>query len=79
MYVIGTWASVLLSVALLLLYHNTGAEQIGYRYLLDITAPLALLTADGLHGKVNILYKILTVFAICLSFIAIYWWYLGRV
>ena len=76
---IGNWCSVLLSVALLLLYHNTGAEQIGYRYLLDFAAPLALLTADGLKGKPGILYKILTVFSVILSFIAIYWWYLGRV
>lgn len=75
---IGTWASVILSVVLLLLYHNTGAEQIGYRYLLDITAPLALLTADGLRGKVSPLYKILTFFALSISFTGIYWWYLGR-
>jgi hypothetical protein len=75
---IGAWASVILSVALLLLYHNTGAEQIGYRYILDITAPLALLTAAGLKGKVRFLYRILTIFAVGLSFIAIFWWYLGR-
>ena len=78
-WALGAWASVILSVALLLLYHNTGAEQIGYRYLLDITAPLALLTADGLRGKAGWFYKFLTVFAVVLSFIAIYWWYLGRV
>ena len=71
--------SRLLSVGLLLFYHNTGAEQIGYRYLLDITAPLSLLTAAGIRGKTGWLFKLLTVFAIGLSFIAIYWWYLGRV
>ncbi len=78
-FAVGAWASVLLTSALLLLYHNTGAEQIGFRYLLDITAPLALLTADGMRGKVGWLFKILTIFAISLSFAAIYWWYLGRV
>ena len=75
---VGTWASVLLGMGLLLFYHNTGAEQIGYRYLLDFSAPLALLTADGLRGKVSWLFKLLTVFAVVLSFIGIYWWYLGR-
>lgn len=75
----GAWASVLLSVGLLLLYHNTGAEQIGYRYLLDIAAPLSLLTADGMRRKVSIFFKVLTVFAILMSFLGIYWWYLGRV
>ena len=76
---IGAWASVLLSIALLLLYHNTGAEQIGYRYLLDFSAPLSLLIVDGVRGKTELLFKILTIFAIVLSFTAIYWWYLGRV
>ncbi len=75
----GTWASVLLSLGLLLLYHNTGAEQVGYRYMLDFAAPLALLIADGTRGKVSLLFKLLTIFAIALSFTAIYWWYLGRV
>ena len=36
------------------------------------------LTADGLRGKVSWLFKLLTVFAVVLSFIGIYWWYLGR-
>ena len=76
---IGAWASVIVSVALLLLYHNTGAEQIGYRYLLDITAPLALLMADGVGKKVSWLFKGLTIFSVILSLVGIYWWYLGRV
>ena len=74
----GAWASVLLSVILLLFYHNTGAEQIGYRYILDVSAPLALMAADGLRGKPRWLFRAMTVFAVCLSFIAIYWWYAGR-
>ncbi len=78
-FAVGAWASVLLSIGMLLLYHNTGAEQIGYRYLLDIAAPLCLLTADGLRGKVSWLFKLLTTISICVSFAGIYWWYLGRV
>ncbi len=76
---VGSWLSVLVTVGLLLMYHNTGAEQIGYRYILDAAAPLALMVADGTRGKVSPLFKILTVFAVCLSFVAICWWYLGRV
>lgn len=78
-FMVGAWASVFLSIGMLLLYHNTGAEQIGYRYLLDILMPLSLLTADGLRGKVSLFCKLLTVFAVMLSFTAVYWWYLGRV
>lgn len=76
---VGAWLSVLVTVGLLLMYHNTGAEQIGYRYILDAAAPLILMTADGTRGKISPLFRLLTVFAVCLSFIAIYWWYLGRV
>ncbi len=76
---VGSWASVLLTVVLLLFYHNTGAEQIGYRYILDAAAPLAMMTAAGTRGKVSGWFKFLTIFAVCLSFIAIYWWYLGRI
>ena len=47
--------------------------------LLDILMPLSLLTADGLRGKVSLFCKLLTVFAVMLSFTAVYWWYLGRV
>lgn len=75
----GAWTSVFLSVGLLLLYHNTGAEQIGYRYLLDIAAPLSLLTADGLKGRAGRLFKVLTILSVFVSFAGIYWWYLGRV
>ena len=78
-FAMGAWISVFLSVGMLLLYHNTGAEQIGYRYLLDIAAPLCLLTADGLRGKVSWVFKLLTIVSICVSFAGIYWWYLGRV
>ncbi len=75
----GTRAAVLPGTGLLLLYHNTGAEQIGYRYLLDFSAPLALLTADGMRGHISKLFKLLTISAVVLSFIGIYWWYPGRV
>ena len=78
-FAVGAWASVLLSVMLLLFYHNTGAEQIGYRYILDAAAPLALMTAAGMRGHVSRLFKFLTIFAVYLQFIGIYWWYLGRI
>ena len=78
-FAVGTWCSVLLTVAMLLLYHNTGAEQIGYRYILDAAAPLSLLTAQGTKGKISPLFKILTVFAVSLMLIAVYWWYRGKI
>lgn len=77
-WIIGSWTSVLLTVGLLLFYHNTGAEQVGYRYILDASAPIILLMANGTRNKASLLLKFFALFSICLSFISIYWWYLGR-
>ena len=76
---IGAWSSVIVSVALLLLYHNTGAEQVGIDTCWILIAPLALLTADGVGKKVSWLFKGLTIFSVILSFVGVYWWYLGSV
>lgn len=78
-WIIGSGASVLLTVALLVCYHNTGAEQIGYRYILDASAPLLLLVGKGMKGKSDPLFKVLTCFAVLLAFVSIHWWYLGRI
>lgn len=75
----GTWASVLVTVFLLLLYHNTGAEQFGYRYILDAAAPLMLLMGSGMKGRASLLFRLLTVFAAVQQLIGMYWWYLGRI
>lgn len=73
------WTSVVITVIFLLFYHNTGAEQIGYRYILDATAPLVFLLADGMKGKTSAMFKILAVLSFIISVLGIYWWYLGRV
>lgn len=77
-WIIGSWASVLVTLGLLLMYHNTGAEQVGYRYILDAAAPLLLLVGNGIKGKPSWVFKSLTVFSIVLAFLSIYWWYIGR-
>jgi len=49
-WTVGAWTSIILSIGLLLFYHNTGSWQLGYRYLLDFILPVLLLIGLGI-GK----------------------------
>ncbi len=71
----GAWISVLLSTVMLLLYHNTGSWQIGYRYLLDFIPPVLLLLAFGLGTKTPSLFKVLSLLGIVISAASILWWF----
>ena len=77
-WVIGAWVSVILTVGLLLLYHNTGAEQVGYRYIQDAIIPLLLLLGVGVGEKPGILFKMLTILGVAINLLSTYWWYIGR-
>jgi len=77
-WVIGAWVSVILTVGLLLLYHNTGAEQVGYRYIQDAIIPLLLLLGVGVGEKPGILFKMLTILGVVINLLSTYWWYIGR-
>ncbi len=77
-WVIGAWLSVLLTCGLLLCYHNTGAEQVGYRYLLDAMLPILLLLGVGIGRRPNWLFKTLAAVGFIVNALSIYWWYIGR-
>lgn len=51
-WVIGAWTAVFCNIALLSLYHTTGAHQFGYRYILDMLTPLITLIAVGFDRKI---------------------------
>jgi hypothetical protein len=76
---IGAWLSVLLTLLLLLFYHNTGAEQVGYRYLMDAIVPIMLLLGLATGEKSSWMFKFLTVLGILINMLSIHWWFLGRV
>ena len=76
-WIIGSWISTVAIIIMLLMYHNTGADQIGYRYILDAAAPLLLLIGYGMRGKVDPVFKLMTFFSVGFQFIGIYWWYIG--
>jgi hypothetical protein len=61
---IGAWFSILLTVGLLLCYHNTGAEQVGFRYLMDAILPILLIIGIGTGTKPGAFFKTLTILGV---------------
>lgn len=50
------WVAAILTMIPSLLIYSTGWMQFGYRYTLDITAILVVLSIFGMRGRLNILY-----------------------
>jgi hypothetical protein len=75
-WTVGAWLSVLLSVGLLLLYHNNGAWQVGYRYLMDFILPVLLLVAVGIGRKPSRLFYAMTAVSILVTLAGILWWFM---
>jgi hypothetical protein len=55
-FVAGIWSTVLFSLIPVLMHYSTGWMQFGYRYTLDVTMLLVLLTVFALKGKLAPLY-----------------------
>lgn len=70
---VGAVVSILLSVFMLLMYHNTGAEQYGYRYMLDFALPLWFLLAVGVGEKPTWFFKTLVAISVLMSLVGIVW------
>jgi len=77
-WMIGAWLSIILTVGLLLCYHNTGAEQVGYRYIMDAILPILLIIGVGVGNKPSLFFKLLTLIGIIVNALSVYWWYIGR-
>jgi len=69
----GALAAVLLCLGLLSLYHNTGAFQFGYRYLLDFSVPLFLLLAAGQGLKISGALRALIALSILINLLGAIW------
>jgi hypothetical protein len=76
-WVIGAWATVFLNFLLLVLYHNTGAHQFGYRYILDAIVPLIAMLAVALRKKVPWHFILLLLFSIVFNIYGAYWFING--
>ena len=63
-YVLSLWIAAIITMIPSLLIYSTGWMQFGYRYSLDITAVLVLLSLFGMRGKLNVPYVFGVVFSI---------------
>jgi hypothetical protein len=71
----GCWCSILLSIALLALYSNNGANQYGYRYVMDFIVPVIMIIAYNAGEKVSGLLKSLTIASIIINYYGIISWF----
>ncbi len=76
-WIIGAWSSVFLNFMLLVLYHNTGAHQFGYRYILDAIVPLLAMLAVALGRKIPWHFVVLLLLSIAFNIYGAYWFING--
>jgi hypothetical protein len=62
---------------LLILYHNTGAHQFGYRYILDAIIPLLAMLAVALEKKIPWHFIFLLLVSIAFNIYGAYWFING--
>jgi len=76
-WIIGAWASVFFNFVLLILYHNTGAHQFGYRYILDAIVPLIAMLSVALDKKIPWHFILLLLFSVVFNIYGAYWFING--
>ncbi|MGB7873829.1 MAG: hypothetical protein WBL25_05560 [Anaerolineales bacterium] len=76
-WILGGWVAVLFNVIMLSTYHNTGAHQFGYRYIMDFLVPLVMLLAVGIGKKVPWHFIVLVLVSIVINLYGAYWFMNG--
>jgi hypothetical protein len=64
-YIVLLWICSAITMLPSLIIYSTGWMQFGYRYSLDITVVLVLLTVFGMKGRINILFILGVFVSIC--------------
>lgn len=65
------WIGVFATIIPILMHYSSGWMQFGYRYSLDITVLLLLLSVFGIKGKLNALYVLGIIFSITMYILGI--------
>jgi len=76
-WIIGGWAAILFNIALLSLYHTTGAHQFGYRYILDMLVPVIAMLAVGMNRKIPWHFVVLVLASIVINIYGADWFMNG--
>ena len=71
----GCWVSILLSIVLLALYSNNGANQYGYRYLMDFIVPVIMIIAYNAGEKISGLLKTLIIASMIINYYGTISWF----
>lgn len=69
----GAWGSIFFGFALLVMYHNTGSAQFGYRYILDVILPIMALMSLTLQKKQPWYYYLLLLLSILINLYGTAW------
>ena len=72
-WVTGAWIAILFNISILSMYHNTGAHQFGYRYILDLQLPLFAMIAVGMKKKIPWHFVILVLLSIVVNLYGADW------
>lgn len=76
-WIFGAWTAALFNFLLLILYHNTGKDQFGYRYILDALVPLIALLAAALGKKIPWHFILLLLLSIIINLYGANWFMNG--
>jgi len=71
--IVAAWIGLISVLIPLWMYHNTGAVQFGYRYILDVLVFMVILLAAGMHGNINSLEKLTIGASVLANFAGMLW------
>ncbi len=74
-WMLGAWAAIGCVLIPLALYYNTGAEQFGYKYLLDFLVPVVVLMALAAGQKIPRGLVVLILISVAINLYGVLWWY----
>ena len=75
-FLLAAGLAVVLSLGPILLYYNTGWQQFGYRFLLDLFVPLYVLLSASAARGFGWLWRMLIVASVVANGYGVAWWYL---
>jgi hypothetical protein len=73
-WTVGCWCSILLSVVLLAMYSNNGANQYGYRYVMDFIVPVIMIIASNAGDRISGFFKTLIITSIAINYYGMISW-----